>query len=117
MAEEQAIAYIIRHITSGEKYLLKVLNDYISISIDGVEYRSYMSINNIHIYPLVKTEEIHYSLYKSLVAYATVQKNKDLGYILVVTIPHSEYAMYMQLFTMEQVGIILENNDQQPGEQ
>ena len=93
-------AYVIQHIHTNRKYLLKVLDDYISITIDGVEYRSFMSLENIHVYP-PETKEFNYLLFKKAIYSATVQKNKTIGYILVVGV--DGYSMYLRLFTMKEL--------------
>ena len=56
MAERSPTAYVVRDI-------LLVLDDYISVTIDYIEYMSFISIDNIHIYPDANTEEHHYLLF------------------------------------------------------
>ena len=106
MAESKTIAHSIPHISNGNIYLLLVLDDYVSVAIDGIEYRSFISVSNIHIYPYTETTNEHYELFKSLIANATIQKNKTIGNILVVD--HIQYSMFLQLFTMEQIKSIIE---------
>lgn len=48
MAERSPTAYVVRDI-------LLVLDDYISVTIDYIEYMSFISIDNIHIYPEANT--------------------------------------------------------------
>lgn len=111
MAEGSSTAYVIKHIVTNHKHILLVLGDYISVNIDCIEYRSFISIDNIHIYPEANTEEHHYLLFKSLLNNATVQKNEQIGHILVIG--YGAYAMFLQLFTMEEIGVILEKQSQQ----